>query len=292
MQTTRFNSQLYDPQTVAETYQLGTLHKEFSLNTLLTLKWFALTAIIFWPFMSLFLYIMMYHKLPDPTLFHGETYILWFAVNGLVIIGLCVTCVSLYRRRNRRIYAHEQGLIAVRNRDIEAIRWDEIGSVWYKVIRGTHRSYIDSHLSMLQRRDGSQFQLGGFPHFQELRDIIEQETTHQLLPEALIAYQQGQQLAFGPFTLDQSGLSYGRKFLPWNELSSLQFSHGSLSIGKQGSFFAWAKVDFGTIPNLRVFQQLAAKILDRSPEELWPPEKHVFDISVKLESRARMSRPS
>ncbi|WP_307812046.1 DUF6585 family protein [Ktedonobacter sp. SOSP1-85] len=148
-----------------------------------------------------------------------------------------------------------------------AIRWEEIVVVWYRVRTSRHRQYRGAHPYILQRGDGSRFQLGSISTNQELKHRIEQETARLLFPEALVTYQQGHQLSFGPFTLDQSGLTRKRKSLPWNEVAMFQFANGSLLIKKQGRFFAWADVSYEAIPNLHIFQRLSAMILGRSSEE-------------------------
>ncbi|MBO0781777.1 MAG: hypothetical protein J2P37_23405, partial [Ktedonobacteraceae bacterium] len=99
-----------------------------------------------------------------------------------------------------------------------------------------------------------------------LGNMIEQATADLLFPEALATYRQGTPLSFGPLTLDQSGLTYKSKSLPWYEVAKIQLTSRYLLVSKHNSFFAWASITYRDIPNLRVVQRLSDTILGQSTE--------------------------
>jgi hypothetical protein len=258
MESTSSDSQHCQSQMVAEIYHLGTLRREFAPDT-----WMEMGILGMFFIGCLFaISYGTYHIYSTSS----SDYI------GLFVILICfgpfplfflIKLIVIYRRRNSRIFVYEHGLLAVRNNSVDAVRWEEIVSVWYRVRRSRHGRYGDTRPSILQRRDSSTLKLGSFSSNEELGNMIAQETADLLFPETLATYQQGQPLSFGPFTLDQSGLTYKRKSLSWNEVTNIQFANGFISIKKQGKFFAWTKVAYEAIPNLRVFQRLTTLILDR-----------------------------
>ncbi len=219
MRPTLFDSQLHTPETVAEINRLGTLCREFAPNTRINMMVYGGCLIGFPLIIS---YLFFSHQLPDDPLFA----VAFFPICGLIALIFLVLLIVTYLGRNRRVYVYEHGLIVVRNNGIEAIRWDEIAVVWHRVKKRSRYGY--SHTYILECRDGSTFQLGGFATDQKLGAIIEQKTAELLLPEAQRAYQQGQALSFGPFTVDQSGLTYKKKTLPWNEVAKIQLTESSL----------------------------------------------------------------
>ncbi|GHO47732.1 DUF6585 family protein [Ktedonospora formicarum] len=253
MKPVSLDSQWYDYQSMVETYQLGELRREFAPNVRVYMILLALLPIV-----MLFVFSHSY----DPE--NKSFFALWLPIYALIVLSCLTGLMILYRGRKRRIFVYEHGLLAVRTNNIEVIRWDEIVIVWHRFTRNKNSV---THDYTPQRRDGRQFKLGYFfSTNQALGGIIEQETTHLLLPEALASYQQGQSLFYGPFTLDQSGLSYKGKSLLWSEVANFQVARGHVVIKKYNKLFAWADVVYGEVPNLRVFERLCKMILHRPDE--------------------------
>ncbi|GHO56807.1 DUF6585 family protein [Ktedonobacter robiniae] len=253
MKPTPLDSRFYESQGLAETYQLGELHKEFTPNI-----WVYIFIWSSFPIVMLFINFYL-HPIND-----ASFATIWLPICGLVILGCLTVIIVLYRGRNRRIYIYEHGLLAVRTNGVEAVRWEEIAIVWHKVTRNKNSI---THSYTLQRKDGSEFKLGFFFRTnQKLGSMIEEETARLLFPQARASYQQGQPLYFGPLTLDLSGLTYNTKFLPWNEVEEIQFGRTVIVVKKQGKIFNWASISYGDIPNQRVLQQLSTSVLYRSYE--------------------------
>ncbi|GHO47059.1 DUF6585 family protein [Ktedonospora formicarum] len=256
MKPVSFDSQSYEDQNTIENYQLGELRREFTPNVRVHMMFVALFLIV-----ASFQFYRSFLK--------GDQS---FSTPGLlpyamILLSCLIGLIALYRCRKMRISVHEYGLLAVRANGVEAIRWDEIAIVWHKC---TRNSKGVTHNYTPQRRDGRQFKLGYFfSTNQLLGGMIEQETTRLLFPEALENYQQGQLLSYGPFTLDQLGLNYKGRSLPWSEVADIQVVRGHVLVKEHDTLFAWANVVYGEVPNLRVLQRLCTRILNRPDEEVW-----------------------
>lgn len=248
MQPMLLDSSLYDPQSLADTYELGAIRQQFKP--------------LIWIYLLIFSILPIFMMVTTCSMFAGSSpsaMVGWlpFAIIFILVSGTILALV--YRARKRYIYVCERGLLAIRSKGVEAIRWDEIAVVWHKVARNKNSV---THSYSIQRKDGSSFKLGMFlSSNSQLGEIIQEEVARLLFPGVQAAFEQGRPLIFGPLILDRSGLTCREKFLPWNEIERIKFTTDHVSIKARDKFFAWANVRYGDVPNLRLFEKLTNRFV-------------------------------
>jgi hypothetical protein len=120
----------------------------------------------------------------------------------------------------------------------------------------------------VQRVDGVKFVFDHtFSRLRELGKAIEQESARYLLPQAIAAYNAGQPIVFGKMYVNFSGVSDGRKTLPWSELKSIKVdeNNGAIAIRKQGKWLNWSNLSLSETPNVLVFETLVNRIVGARP---------------------------
>jgi hypothetical protein len=199
-----------------------------------------------------------------------------------VLVGGAILLNALHNR-NLRVYVHEQGLVYLKRNSNEVIRWDQIAFVWHKVKKTTsttstrnpstgHTTSSTStttyHSYIVQRAGGAKVVFGHtFSHLRELGQTIEHESARYLLPQATAAFNSGQPVVFGKMYVNFSGVSDGRKTLPWSELRSIKVdeNNGTIAIRKQGKWLNWSNLALSETPNILVFEALVNSIVGTRP---------------------------
>ena len=199
---------------------------------------------------------------------------------GLVFVligGLAL--LKAFRNRNLRVYVHEQGVVYLKRNGNEVIRWDQIAAVWHKVKKRTSTTSTRNpstgytttststtiyHSYIVQRADGAKVVFDGtFSRLRELGQTIEQGSARYLLPRAIAAFNAGQPVVFGKMYVNFSGVSDGKKTLPWSELKSIKVdeNNGTIAIRKQGKWLNWSNLSLSETPNILVFEALVNSIV-------------------------------
>jgi hypothetical protein len=200
----------------------------------------------------------------------------------VVLIGV-VILLKAFLRRNLRVDVREQGLVYLKRNSNEVIRWDQIAFVWHKVKKTTSTTSTTSpstgytttttststyHSYIVQRTDGAKVVFDDtFSRLKELGQTIEQESARYLLPQAIAAFYARQSVVFGTMYVNFSGVSDGRKTLPWSELKSIKVdeNNGTIAIRKQGKWLNWSNLSLSETPNILVFEALVNSIVGSRP---------------------------
>jgi hypothetical protein len=146
------------------------------------------------------------------------------------------------------------------------MRWDEVldlGVVAFynKQLRSTFYNYT------LKDTSGQKMRLnltpGNLENAEQLAEIIQQEVTRRQLGRAITAFNAGQPVQFGPLTVTQEGIVYGRKTLPWSQFAGAAISQrGYFVVRAQGQATNWARVDMVKMPNMFTFVALVNQITE------------------------------
>src|SRR5579859_716913 len=136
-----------------------------------------------------------------PTL-HSFSTAFYAAVFGLGLLSFGITQIRASSRNQRaQLYIGTDGLMRVKGKQAEAIRWDQIAAV-QKIFTQLQNNYF-LRAYMLLRHDGSVLTLEkSYQDFKELGKTIEEEVTRRLLPEAIAAYNAGTPVNFGALLVD------------------------------------------------------------------------------------------
>ncbi|EFH88295.1 DUF6585 family protein [Ktedonobacter racemifer] len=162
------------------------------------------------------------------------------------------------------VYICDHGFIyAQKHRSPKPFHWEKI-QVWrsvtryyrYKVYSGTSYAYT------IRSQDGHQVKLANPLDVQRVGEIICNEVTKRLFPQAIQSYHAGQTLRFGPLSLSQQGIVHGFFTLAWTDVASITVQNGFIVImSRQSRRFTWAKVAFSKIPNGFIFLALVDSLL-------------------------------
>ena len=186
------------------------------------------------------------------------------------IIGLVLAAVGGYllfstlRARDLRAWLFTDGLAYRERGQMRVIRWDEIGWVWQRITRryvngvpvGTDYRYT------LQRLDGEKFTLNPrLAKIGELGNHLQQELFRRLFPQAVEAYNSGQELSFGKLSLSRAGISNGKETLPWEQVKGVKLENGQIVVSKQGKWLAWGGTPAHEVPNLFILLEIIHQVV-------------------------------
>jgi len=87
---------------------------------------------------------------------------------------------------------------------------------------------------------------------------IKARTYPRLLEESRQTFNAGRPLEFGPLSLNQQGLQYGRRTLAWSEVASVTLERGRLDVRPRHGR-RW-RIPVRRIPNAEVCLQLASHL--------------------------------
>lgn len=181
-----------------------------------------------------------------------------------VLIG---SALLFYWGRDRHLFA------AISTEGIRSstgfLRWSEVDEVWREstgmwAVYNRARAY-----TLVRRQDGDQFEFNDhLRHFNKLETLILQHATHYLLPRALDAFQAGETLRFGKFTLNRLGIGWGQELLEWERVygAFLVSSPGAvIQIYRKKTFDLWFEARLRHIPNAFIFLALIGYQLGSDP---------------------------
>ena len=180
-----------------------------------------------------------------------------------------------------------EGLVYLQNKQVSAVRWDDMQQVWRKVgmLNGmlSTLGYIVApnnappfSFSMLNgpfadvalgntggsmsvsfgggeiSNNGGFVQISGqfsLTEYAGLGDLIEERVIQQVLPRMMEAYRAGGVLSFGQFVVRQQGMSDGARELTWADVDRMQMSAAAIQITKKPASMVWFNLSAAALPN-------------------------------------------
>ena len=184
---------------------------------------------------------------------------------GLLSIAGGAWAIWTHRQdKGMAVQVYRDGLVWTKNGRSTTIRWDEVldlsvVALYNKQLRSTFYNYT------LKDTSGQKMRLnltpGNLENAEQLAEIIQQEVTRRQLGRAITTFNAGQPVQFGPLTLTQAGIEYGRKTLPWPQFAGAAISQrGYFVVRAQGQATNWARVDMVKMPNMFTFVALTSQI--------------------------------
>ncbi len=162
-------------------------------------------------------------------------------------------------------YVADRGLLFVKGKQSEVVRWDEVQTFFWSNKRS---------ISSLVRPDGSTFRhLHLMDHAHEVSNLVAGVVTERLLPEVLAQYQRVGKVRFGAFVVTQEGVTdwgcSGPRTatappIPWHEMEDVRFVRGRLGVQVHGRWKQWSEGVFSlyAMPNPTVGVALLRQILE------------------------------
>jgi hypothetical protein len=242
---------------VAATYQLGLPTAEYKFK--LSIRY------------AILLVFLLVFLLGFIALGFATNQVLGFTIIGLLgFAALIVVMADMFRAIGTHVYVCPGGLLYLRQRKIEAIRWDQVDAVWQRITQrySVGIKTVKTHLYTVRRNDGTTFKFNDqLSNVETLGDTIVGETTRLQYPRYVAAYQAGQTVNFGRISLSQQGVSNGKELLPWQQIQELTGKGGFISFQQKGNTpVKWTPVMAHNIPNVSVFVALIDYILKTGPK--------------------------
>src|SRR5260370_40037074 len=185
--------------------------------------------------------------------------LLSYGINRITVAINNIGTNMLYH--NPRCYLCAHGVMSIKGKQVQAIRWDQISCVHKIFPTGT--SDIPQQYILYPPGDEEPLVLDRvFTGFRILGKQIEREVARHLLPEILQAYKAGQTLNFGAVNVTPQGISLEetRRGLPWEKLGAIDENRGYLIIKEMGTLSTWKKIEISTMLNLCVLLLLIRQI--------------------------------
>jgi hypothetical protein len=182
-----------------------------------------------------------------------------------VVLGI-PALLTWFSRGKWTVEVYEQGLVRRRGDQSKTILWDNIVAVWQYQTRRTSWYFFMPRGWMtvytIQTKDGEQFTVDNkYKNAMKLGQIIQSEVTNRLLPQMARAYQNGETVNFGELSLNQQGLIYEDKQLPWNAVKELKIDRHYIFVDQEGGGLrGWATVQMAGISNVYVFKAMVESI--------------------------------
>jgi hypothetical protein len=170
----------------------------------------------------------------------------------ILMIVYCIRALTAY---NLRVYLFQNGFVYSKGSQSEVIRWDQVRTVWQRVLSSRYGRV--SYRYTIERLDGTTFRVDTMlKNASMLGQNIQQEVTRVHMPQAIAAYNAGNALPFGPFSVNLQGFRKGNEVLPWNQVQGLLFKKGNILVKVVGSSRNGASARISSIPNCLVFIKL------------------------------------
>jgi hypothetical protein len=183
-----------------------------------------------------------------------------------IALLLCVGGIYVvWRLWPIKVVLYERGITYSDRKGIRRVSWNQIEQVWRTVPNNGLGRYD------IQTKSGEKIALSyTLFKYAELGKSIE-EGVHQVLqPKYLAVIQSGQRITFGPFGLDNRGVYFNQKHIPWDKVSSIitqppKFLFSTVEgmtpavvIKEKQKLLTWARVKEEKIPNVYTFYNLVS----------------------------------
>jgi hypothetical protein len=187
----------------------------------------------------------------------------------LLMAGSALGLVLALKKKTTdlRVLICEKGLVRVDRGRFIVFLWNDILEL-YQVITDVYQ-YGVVHTARdygfgLNRCDGAVLQIyeGVNPRdVSSLSDLLQSKVAAHLWPKVIRQYNAGEDVIFGPLTMNRSGVSNRTETIPWSEVEAITIAEGVVKIRKADRWLSWSKVEARDIPNLYVFLTLTDRVI-------------------------------
>jgi hypothetical protein len=194
----------------------------------------------------------------------------WWGL-GLDVLGVAAGLWVL-RRPGRPgagvIELHENGLLQRVSGTTTVIAFGEVRSITSKITKSL-RSGAITERHRVESRDGLHIDFGTSWRLQrDLLAAIEERTVPRLRTAALRAFDEGQPVTFGPFTLSEEGIRCeGQPILPWTDAVRVTVEGGMIEVWKADVWEKkgrpYAARGASLVPNARIFVEMCQLAIER-----------------------------
>ncbi|MGI8554790.1 MAG: DUF6585 family protein [Pyrinomonadaceae bacterium] len=178
---------------------------------------------------------------------------------SLVFCGFCVW--ALLRQKDVSVKIFENGLTYTRGTESKIFRWDEIESLWTKIIDNyVNGVRVRTTAYTLQRSNGEKVILfHAIENIERIGERVSAEVFRRIYPRDLQTIKNGGSVAFGKFTITPKGIQKGEDFIGWQEIKNVETKDGKICVENQNGKIR-TSVLYSNLPNAQVFLALAAQL--------------------------------
>ncbi len=201
----------------------------------------------------------------------------------ITVLWLALFFYRLYFHHYWYLYTYTQGFIILKRSKVDIFHWEEVDTFRRTVIHVNSLARTTPLLGLLflillepvicrykiKCSDGKSLVLTyAIKEAEQIGKILNSYITEALLPTFLEMYAEGGEIAFGPLSISQAGISKGNNLLPWDEIQMVELTRNF--VGEDNNVLSINKVGRGrwtmpvpTIPDVSVFVALARHALQK-----------------------------
>lgn len=188
-----------------------------------------------------------------------------FLAGVLLLVGL-IRLLVVWREWAIGVTLYERGIEYRDRQGARLLRWEDIATFTQHITRHYYYGFIPVGTTQsftLNESTGGMIiideRLG---RHKELGEQMLLQMANLQLPQHLSDIKNGKQIEFGKLIVDQAGVQYGNKTLPWNEVKDVHVKNGRVTIDKQGQHLGkWANLSGEDVPDAYLFLQIARQFM-------------------------------
>ena len=175
-------------------------------------------------------------------------------------VGLIIAFIVLYKRWNQKVHIYTEGLVYLRQRKAEALRWEQIETIWYEKPEWFVEDSNDWEYLHIRKTNGIALDIWvkGLSGSSEILATIEREFVRIRLPGMIEQYEAGHSIAFGGLSVNKLGLTYQGETLAWSQVQSIDVGDQRVEIKKEGK--KWGNWFNDRVPNQSLLRELVTHI--------------------------------
>jgi len=189
-----------------------------------------------------------------------------FAIVGLFILGgflaAAFFCVRAFKKRQHRIFLYEHGLVENRANVSHCERYENL-EIYHTSVQVTAYGVVPlAHARdyKLQFPDGSHSSIDWSHHRRPVGEVIQEQICQALLPRAIAAFNEGQDVVFGPVCLNQREIRIENKAFLWSEVDRVQLAQGTFYAYRTGRDRVAARIDYHHVPNAPLLYEVLKRL--------------------------------
>lgn len=194
--------------------------------------------------------------LPEVGILVGVMGGIFMVLRGFALLGAWIS-------GSQRVLVFNEAVGYVKGDQVTAMRWDDIREIYQDIYtyRVNFVPVVNRHNYTLNGADGRKIKLTRSIHkIEEVGPMLHQAVTKHQVPKAIDTLKSGGTVSFGPFALNNQGLTMKNKPIPWNEIKSVRVNNGSIMVDRAGKI-TWSGIAASSIPNLYLFLTLIDRIV-------------------------------
>ncbi len=180
----------------------------------------------------------------------------------IIPVAVIIWGVRALTSHNLNIYLFDYGYIDSRGKQIRAIRWEQIATIWTKISTTRYGTHVSFTINLFG--DAQSLQYGNtLPDVANIEQMIQNAVTHIQLPRAIATFEAGTPVVFGKVSVTAQGITDGARIIPWDQIDTIQIAQGIIAARRGASLLKLKGVKTQDVPNIGVLTALVNHIAPR-----------------------------